>query len=64
MEETKLDRKGIFSFLSITFAVTCAIEGGLILSGFRMTQLPAGYGQLIIAAVMWVPAILSGYAIA
>ena len=57
MEETKLDPKGIFSFLSITFVVTYAIEGGLILSGFRMTQLPASYGQLIVAAVMWVPAL-------
>ena len=57
MEDTKLDPKGIFSFLSITFVVTYAIEGGLILSGFRMTQLPANYGQLIIAAVMWVPAL-------
>jgi hypothetical protein len=55
MEDTKIDPKGIFSFLSITFVVTYAIEGGLILSGFRMTQLPASYGQLIIAAVMWVP---------
>ena len=57
MEDTKLDPKGIFSFLSITFVVTYAIEGGLILSGFRMTQMPAGYGQLIVAAVMWVPAL-------
>ena len=57
MEETKLDPKGIFSFLSITFVVTYAIEGGLILSGFRMTQLPAGYGQLVVMAVMWVPAL-------
>ena len=57
MEETKLDPKGIFSFLSITFVVTYAIEGGLILSGFRMTQLPASYGQLIVAPVMWVPAL-------
>ena len=57
MEETKLDPKGIISFLSITFVVTYAIEGGLILSGFRMTQLPAIFGQLIVAAVMWVPAL-------
>ncbi len=57
MEETKLDLKGIFSFLSITFVVTYAIEGVLILSGFRMTQLPASYGQLVVMAVMWVPAL-------
>jgi len=36
---------------------TPPIEGGLILSGFRITQLPASYGQLTIAAVMWVPAL-------
>lgn len=57
MEETKLDPKGIFSFLAITFVLTYAIEGGLILSGFRITLLPAIYGQLIVAAVMWVPAL-------
>jgi membrane protease YdiL (CAAX protease family) len=57
MEETKLDRKGIFSFLSITFVTTYIIEGLLILSGFRVTHLPAMYGQLIIVAVMWVPAL-------
>ena len=58
MEEIKPDFKGIFSFLSITFAVTYVVEGALVLSGFRLTQLPAAYyGQLTIAAVMWVPAL-------
>ena len=57
MEETKLDSRGIVSFLTITFVITYAIEVGLILSGFRITQLPAIYGQLIIATVMWVPAL-------
>lgn len=57
MKEVRLDYKGVFSFLLITFVVTYAIEGALILSGFRITQLPAIYGQLIIAAVMWVPAL-------
>jgi len=33
MEQTQLDRKGILSFLAITFAVTYAIEGALIASG-------------------------------
>ncbi len=54
---TKLDRRGIFSFLVITFALTYTIEGALILSGFRVTQLPAAYGTLVISAVMWVPAL-------
>ncbi len=57
MEETNLDRRGIFSFLAITFVITYGLEGALILSGFRITRLPAIYGQLIIAAVMWVPAL-------
>jgi len=57
MEETELDCKGIFSFLLMTFVITYAIEGALILSGFRITKLPAAYGQFVVAAVMWVPAL-------
>ena len=57
VEKTELDRKGILSFLSITFVITYAIEAALILSGFRVTRLPAMYGQLTIVAVMWVPAL-------
>ncbi|MFL7792195.1 MAG: CPBP family intramembrane glutamic endopeptidase [Anaerolineae bacterium] len=52
-----VDRKGIFSYLAITFGITYAIEGTLILAGFRMTRLPPIYGQLVIAGVMWVPAL-------
>jgi len=57
MAETKLDYRGIFSFLALTFAITYLVEGALILGGFRITQIPAFYGQLSIAAVMWVPAL-------
>lgn len=52
-----LDRKGIFSYLAITFAITYLIEGALILSGLRMHDAPPIYGQLAIAGVMWVPAL-------
>ncbi|HID64747.1 MAG TPA: CPBP family intramembrane metalloprotease [Anaerolineae bacterium] len=52
-----IDRKGIFSYLLITFALTYAIEGALILPGFRITDLPPAYGQFVIAGVMWVPAL-------
>ncbi|MCK4452136.1 MAG: CPBP family intramembrane metalloprotease [Anaerolineae bacterium] len=52
-----LDRKGLFSYLAITFGITYAIEGALVLTGFRMTETPMLYGQLIIAAVMWVPTV-------
>jgi membrane protease YdiL (CAAX protease family) len=50
------NRKGITSFLVITFGVTYLVEGILILSGFRVTSLPAVIGQYVIAGVMWVPA--------
>ena len=52
-----IDRKGIISFLIITFGITYAIEGTLILAGFRLTGVPPFYGQFIIAGVMWVPAV-------
>lgn len=51
-----LDRKGIVSFLSITFAITFAIEAGMILAGVRFFPLPPIFAQYIVAAVMWVPA--------
>jgi membrane protease YdiL (CAAX protease family) len=52
-----LDRKGIVSFLLITFTVTYLIEGVLIASGFSLEGLPPMYGQLVIAGVMWAPAL-------
>ena len=52
-----IDRKGIFSFLGITFAITYAIEGALILRGFRVLPGVASAGQYVIMAVMWVPAL-------
>ena len=39
-----LDRKGLFSYLAITFGITYAIEGALVLTGFRMTETPMLYG--------------------
>ena len=47
-----LDRKGLLSFLAITFGLTYAVEGALILSGFRMGAIPPLYGQLVVAGVM------------
>lgn len=52
-----IDRKGIGSFLIITFALTYLVEGVLIANGFRIGGQPAFYGQLAIAAVMWAPAL-------
>jgi hypothetical protein len=52
-----IDRKGIFSFLIITFGITYSIEGTLILAGLKLTGVPQLYGQLVIAGVMWVPTV-------
>lgn len=52
-----LDRKGVLSFLAITFSITYLIEGALIASGLSLEGMPPLYGQLVIAGVMWVPAI-------
>jgi hypothetical protein len=51
-----IDRKGIFSFLLITFGVTYLLEGLLILSGFRVTQTTAAVVQYVVMIAMWVPA--------
>lgn len=52
-----IDRKGILSYLLITFVITYAVEGALIASGFRVTALPPIIGQYVIMGVMWVPAL-------
>ncbi len=55
VSQNTLQRKGILSFLVITFAITYLIEGALILSGFRFTAIPGMFGQLVVLAAMWVP---------
>lgn len=52
-----VDRKGILSFLLITFTVTYLIEGALIAAGLSLEGQPPLYSQLVIAAVMWAPAL-------
>jgi hypothetical protein len=52
-----IDKKGLSSFLVITFGITYAIEAMIILAGFRVTKVPPIAGQLVIAGVMWVPAL-------
>ena len=51
------NRKGIISFLLITFGITYLMEGILILSGFRVTLVPAVIGQYTLMIAMWVPAL-------
>ncbi|MEW5801223.1 MAG: CPBP family intramembrane glutamic endopeptidase [bacterium] len=55
MKSSIVDRKGIISFLCITFGLTYAIEVGLILGGFRISDPLAGWQQYTIAGLMWVP---------
>jgi len=50
-------KKGIISFLLITFAITYLAEGLLILSGFRITTIPPVFGQFVVMGVMWVPTV-------
>jgi membrane protease YdiL (CAAX protease family) len=52
-----IERKGIFAFLIITFVITYAIEGVLILSGFRFAAIPGPYGQIVVFIAMWVPTV-------
>ena len=56
-QTTMLDRKGILSFLLITFSLTYLVEGALIASGLSLEGLPPLYGQLAVAGVMWAPAL-------
>lgn len=52
-----MDKKGIVTFLLITFGITYLVEAVLYLVGFRVTEIPAIGGQLAIAAVMWAPSL-------
>lgn len=52
-----LDRKGIAAFLAITFGLTYAVEGALIATGFRVEPGRQQIGQMVVALVMWVPAL-------
>jgi hypothetical protein len=61
-----LDRKGVWSFLALTFGLTFVYEGCLIGSGMTMNfgltaggPMPPAYAPLLIGLVMWVPAFSS-----
>jgi uncharacterized protein len=53
-----INKKGIFSFLAITFVITYIVELGMIFSGvtFSLLSTPL-FAQLTVAAVMWVPSL-------
>ncbi|HEX2979819.1 MAG TPA: hypothetical protein VHO48_06125, partial [Anaerolineaceae bacterium] len=59
----KIDRKGITSFLLITFLLTYAIEGSLVLSGFNWDGVPAIFAQYVVMGVMWIPALAAALTI-
>jgi len=48
-EIERVDRKGIASYLLITFCITYAIELALALAGFRWEGIPPILGQYVIA---------------
>lgn len=54
--QNQFERKGILSFLVVTFTVTYAVEGALIVSGFRFAAIPGILGQYVVLSMMWVPA--------
>lgn len=53
--QRRLERNGVIAFLAITFAITYAVEGAPILSGFRFTAVPGPLGQVVVLGMMWVP---------
>ena len=50
-----IDRKGVTSFLAITFGAAYAIEAALIASGIPIGSNAPGVAYVVIAGVMWVP---------
>jgi hypothetical protein len=52
-----IDRKGILSYLLITFILTYSIEFALMAMGVQLGAQPALVGQLVVLGVMWVPAL-------
>lgn len=57
--QTSIERKGIWTFLGITFAITYLVEGALILSGYRFDAIPGAMGQAVVFAAMWIPTFAS-----
>ncbi|HYG58060.1 MAG TPA: CPBP family intramembrane glutamic endopeptidase [Symbiobacteriaceae bacterium] len=51
-----VDWRGISSYLLITMSITWAIEFAMIAAGVRFDTPPI-FAQLVVAAVMWVPAV-------
>jgi membrane protease YdiL (CAAX protease family) len=56
MERIKIQRNGIVFFLVMTFALTYGILFGIQAIG--VSPILAGFGQYLVAAVMWVPGLI------
>lgn len=52
-----IDKKGIALFLAITFAITWGIEAIFIAMGVSFAGIPPQFAQLVLAAVMFAPAL-------
>jgi uncharacterized protein len=52
-----LDRKGILSFLGITYAITYAVEIPMVLAGYRFDLGAQPVAQIAVAVLMWAPAL-------
>jgi hypothetical protein len=52
-----IQRKGVLSFLIITFGITYLVEGTAIALGFRIETIPSVAWQFIVLAMMWVPSL-------
>lgn len=57
MAAGSLELKSILSYLGVTFAITWGVETVLLARGVSFVGFPPQYAQLIVASVMWVPAL-------
>lgn len=57
MQQNRINWYGIGWYLGITFALTWVVMGALIALGVRFDGQPVIYAQLVVAAVMWAPAL-------
>lgn len=52
-----MDKKRVFIYLAFTFVVGYAVQFGLLFSGLVAYQNPTVFHTLLLAAVMWIPAL-------
>jgi hypothetical protein len=51
----KVDKKGLFWFLLLTFTSTYIVEFAMLFSGYSFIGIPSLAGQLVVAAAMFFP---------